>query len=59
MVLTEEVGQHGEGADAEPPEGGGRGDVAVELLDHGLLAVAAHHHLLLLQLLGHLHTSNT
>ena len=49
---AQEVGEHGERANAQASEGGRRRNVAVELVDHGLIAVAAHDHLLLLELLG-------
>ena len=49
-----EVGDDREGTDAETSEGGGCRNVAVELVDHGGLAMAAHHHLLIPQLLSNL-----
>lgn len=49
-----EVGQDRECSDAEATEGRGRRDVSVEFVDHGGLAVTAHHHLLLAKLLGNL-----
>lgn len=52
-IRTEEVSQHGEGSDAETTKGSRRGNVAVEFVDHGFLTMAAHDHLLLLELLGH------
>ena len=51
---SHEVGADGEGADAEAAEGRRRGDVPVQLVDHGHLSVAAHHHLLFAKLLGDL-----
>jgi len=50
---AQEVSQHRQSADAQTSEGGRRGDVPVELVNHRLVAVAGHDHLLLLQLLGH------
>mmetsp|Transcript_57425 Transcript_57425/g.128203 ORF Transcript_57425/g.128203 Transcript_57425/m.128203 type:complete len:393 (-) Transcript_57425:510-1688(-) len=48
-----EIGDDGEGADTHATEGRGGGDVPVELLRKGRVAVALHHHLLVAQLLGH------
>ncbi len=50
---AQEVSQHRQSANAQTSEGGRRGDVPVELVNHRLVAVAGHDHLLLLQLLGH------
>mmetsp|Transcript_48914 Transcript_48914/g.116464 ORF Transcript_48914/g.116464 Transcript_48914/m.116464 type:complete len:287 (-) Transcript_48914:126-986(-) len=47
-----EVGHDGQRADAHAAEGGGRRDVAVELLVHRGTPVAHHHHLLVAQLPG-------
>lgn len=52
---AEEVCEHGERSDAEAAERRRRGDVAVQLMDHRVVSVSAHHHLLFLQLLGDLY----
>ena len=52
--LTEEISQYREGPDTQTTEGGGRGDVSVQFMDHGLLTVTTHHHLLVFQLLSNL-----
>jgi len=54
VARTEEVGEHRQSADAQPAERGSRRNVAIQLVNHRLLAVAAHYHLLLLQLLCNL-----
>lgn len=51
---AEEVGEDRQGSDAEASEGSRSWDVSVELVDHGVVSVAAHHHLLLFELLGDL-----
>ena len=49
---AQEVGEDGERADAHAAKGGGRRDVAVEHVQHRLVAEAADHHLLFAQLAG-------
>ena len=56
--LTHEISRHRQRSDAQASEGGGGRDVSVELVDHRLLTVASHDHLLLLQLLGDLKSTN-
>lgn len=53
---AEEVRQHREGADAKPSERSGRGDVPVQFVDHGVVAMTTHHHLLFFQLFRYLRT---
>ena len=48
-----EVSKDGEETNAETTKGRGSGNVAVELLEHRVLAVTADDHLLILELLGH------
>ena len=47
-----EIGDDGQGADAETAESSRCRDVAVQFVDHRCLSVASHHHLLFFQLLG-------
>lgn len=49
---AQEVGQDRQGSNAQATEGRRCGDVPIELMDHGCLSVAPHHHLLLFQLLS-------
>jgi len=56
---TEEVGQHGQRADAESTECSCRRNVTIQLVNHRLLAMSAHDHLLLLQLLCHLSSATS
>lgn len=51
---SHEVGGNGEGSNAESSEGSGGRDVTVEFVDHGLLTMSTHDHLLLLELLGNI-----
>ena len=51
---TKEISEDRECTDAQSSEGSGSGDVPVQFLDHGLLTMTPHHHLLFLQLLGDL-----
>lgn len=53
---AEEVGENRQRSDTEASECGCRRDVSVELVDHRVVSVTAHHHLLFLQLLGDLRT---
>ena len=48
------VSQHSESADTHASEGSGRGDVAVELVHDGVVAVALEDQLLVTQLLGYI-----
>ena len=52
--LTHKISQHRQGSDAETAERSRRGDVPVQLVNHGLFAVSSHDHLLFLQLFGNL-----
>merc|ERR1719397_1992142 len=49
---SHEVCEHGKGADAETSKGCSSWDVSVQLVDHGGLSVASHHHLLFLSCLA-------
>ena len=49
---TEEIGDDGEGTDAHTTEGGSGGDVPVEDVDDGGVAVTLHDHLRVAELLG-------
>lgn len=49
---SHEVSGDGKSSDAESSESGGSWDVSVQLVDHRLLTMSAHNHLLLLELLG-------
>lgn len=51
---SHEVGGDGKSSNAESSEGGGSWDVTVELVNHGLLTMTTHDHLLLLELLGNI-----
>lgn len=51
---AKEVSEDWEGTNAQTTKGSGRWDVAVELVDHWLISVAAHDHLLLFELLGNI-----
>ena len=57
--LTQEVCEHRKGTNTQPTKGGSCGNVAIQLVDHGLLPVTPHYHLLLLELLGNLHIVHT
>ena len=57
--LTKEVGEYGQSPDTETTEGRRCRDVTVQLVNHRLLSVTAHHHLLFLQLLSNLPTNTT
>lgn len=54
---AQEVRQHGQRADTQAAERRRRRDVSVQLVDHRVVSVTAHHHLLFLQLLGDLRTN--
>jgi len=47
-----EVGQNGQGADAQTAERSRRRNVAIQLVNHGLFSMSSHDHLLLFQLFG-------
>lgn len=47
---TKEISQNGESSNAETTEGSGSGDVSVEFVNHALLTVTPHQHLLVTEL---------